>query len=83
MSWRARGKTKITNSAKNTGTGSVVDKQGGIGRSRTLRSLIARRAPGKCVKDNTGKIVFDCLTIRTYNTRTANAGSNARINNRI
>lgn len=78
MSWRARGKTKIANSGANTGKGYVVDKQGGMGRSRVLRSMIARRAAGKKCDAN-----FDCLTIRSYNTKTANAGSNARINNRL
>ena len=78
MSWRARGKTKIANSANNTGTGNVLSTQSGMGRGRVLRSMIAMRAAGKKCNAN-----FDCLTIRTYNTRTANAGSNARINNRL
>ena len=77
MSWRASGKTKIANSGDNTGTGSVVNRQNGMGRGRVLRSLIALRAPGKCVQG------FNCLDIRTYNTKTGSAGSKARITNRV
>lgn len=51
MSWRARGKTKIVNSAKNTGTGKVVTYLGGIGRGRAIRGAILARSTcqdGKC-----------------------------------
>ena len=49
MSWRARGKTKIANSAKNTGTGNTVSFLGGIGRGRAIRGAILKRST--CQKD--------------------------------